>query len=125
MNLASPSALSYAKSLNFSFSNTKRNEPVNINRYSSASYVIDVNGNIYQGSGGGESISVVIIGGDDTFVNEKVNRVASTFYVTEAQKQTLYKIMKELSERSDEATISSDNDKLEQSLSALYRNYCG
>jgi hypothetical protein len=65
------------------------------------------------------------MGGSDKFINEKVERLESTFYITEPQKLTLYKAIKELSKRTDSAVITSDNDKLEQSITALYRNFCG
>lgn len=126
MNLMSPSALSYHKNLTFNFSNTLRNEQVNLAEYASSGYVIDVNGELYSsGSVGGDSATVIIIGGSDRFINEKANRLESTFYMSEPQKLTLYKAIKELSMKIDSANITSDNDKLEQSLCALYRNYCG
>jgi hypothetical protein len=125
MKLISPGALSYHKNLTFVFSNTLRNETVNISQYSS-DYVIAINGEVYSsGSGGGDNATVVIIGGSDRFINEKTERLASTFYMSEPQKLTLYKAIKELSKRTDSANITSDNDKLEQSITALYRNFCG
>jgi hypothetical protein len=103
-----------------------RNESINLEDYASSGYVIDVNGEIYSsGSVGGDSATVIIIGGSDRFINEKANRLESTFYMSEPQKLTLYKAIRELSMKIDSANITSDNDKLEQSLCALYRNYCG
>jgi hypothetical protein len=126
MNLMSTSALTFYKNLTFNFSNTLRNESINLEDYASSGYVIDVNGEIYSsGSVGGDSATVIIIGGSDRFVNEKANRLESTFYMSEPQKLTLYKVIRELSMKIDSANITSDNDKLEQSLCALYRNYCG
>jgi hypothetical protein len=126
MNLMSPSSLSYYKNLSFDFSNTMRNEKVNIEEYASSGYVIDVNGEIYSsGSIGGDSATIVIIGGSDRFINEKTSRLESTFYMSEPQKLTLYKIIKEISMKLDSVNITSNNnDKLEQSLCALYKNYC-
>lgn len=123
--LMSPGALSYHKNLTFVFSNTLRNETVNISQYSS-DYVIAINGEVYSsGSASGDNATVVIIGGSDRFINEKTERLTSTFYMSEPQKLTLYKAIKELSKRTDSANITSDNDKLEQSITALYRNFCG
>ena len=125
MNLISPGALSYHKNLVFVFSGTLRNETVDISQYSS-DYVIAVNGDVYSsGSGGDDTATVVIIGGSDRFINEKTERLASTFYMSEPQKLTLYKSIKELSKRTDSANITSDNETLELSLTALYRNFCG
>ena len=72
-----------------------------------------------------DSATITVIGGSDRFINEKANRLGSTFYISEPQKLTLYKAIRELSMRIDSANITSNNDKLEQSLCALYRNYCG
>ena len=125
MNLMSPGALSYHKNLTFNFSNTLRNETVDMNQFSSG-YVIAVNGEVYSsGSASGDDASVTIIGGSDRFINEKTERLSSSFYMSESQKLTLYKAIKELSKRTDSAVITSDNDKLEQSITALYRNFCG
>jgi hypothetical protein len=122
----SPSSISYHKNLTFNFSNTLRNQDIDLNQYAMNGYVIDVNGEIYSsGSVSGEDATVVVIGGSDRFINEKANRLGSTFYMSEPQKITLYKVIKELSKRIDSANITSNNDKLEQSLCALYRNYCG
>ena len=121
----SPGALSYHKNLTFVFSNTLRNETVDISQYAS-DYVIAVNGEVYSsGSGSGDSATIVIIGGSDRFINEKTERLESTFYMSEPQKLTIYKAIKELSKRTDSANILSNNDKLEQSITALYRNFCG
>jgi hypothetical protein len=121
----SPGALSYHKNLTFVFSNTLRNESIDISQYSS-DYIIAINGEVYSsGSASGDNATVVIIGGSDRFINEKSERLESTFYMSEPQKLTLYKAIKELSKRTDSANILSNNDKLEQSITALYRNFCG
>lgn len=126
MILMSPGTISYHKNLTVNFSNTLRNEAVDLEQYATDGYVIAVNGEIYSsGSVSGDSASVTIIGGSDKFINEKAYRLESTFYMSEPQKLTLYKAIKELSRKYDSATITSDNDKLEQSLTALYRNFCG
>ena len=126
MNSVSPEAISHSKNLNFDFSYTLRDEEVNLDNYSSYTYIIDVDGIIYQASNANEdSANIVIIGGTDKFINEKMNTLNSNFFVTETQKVALYKIMKELAKFYDNASITSNSDKLEQSLNALYSNYCG
>ena len=125
MILMSPSALSYHKNLTFNFSNTLRNQQVDLEKYAANGYVIDVNGEIYSsGSVSGEDATITVIGGSDRFINEKANRLSATFYMSEPQKITLYKAIKELSKKIDSANITSNNDKLEQSLNSLYKNYC-
>lgn len=126
MNKVAPSAVSYCTGLDFSFSNTTRGEIINLNDYSSFTFIIDVDGIIYQGASANEkSATVCIIGGLNKFVNSKLNVPHSTYYITEQQKLTLYKIMKDLSKFTDSAKITANHDKLEQSLNALYFNYCG
>jgi len=126
MNLVSPEAISHSKNLNFDFSNTLRDEHVNFDDYSSYTYIIDINGLIYQYAQANEdNANIIIIGGTDKFANEKINALNSSFFITETQKVTLYKIMKELAKFYDNASITSSSDKLQQSLNALYTNYCG
>ena len=126
MNKISPLAVSHCTTLSFSFSETLRNENVNLDNYSSYSFIIDVDGTVYQGSSTNDtSATVVLIGGLNKFVNSKINTLYSNFYITEQQKVTLYKIMKDLAKFTSTAKITSDNDKLDQSLNALYNNYVG
>ncbi|CAB5221319.1 hypothetical protein UFOVP245_125 [uncultured Caudovirales phage] len=123
MNIVSPLAVSYSKNLSFSFSNTLRNEAVNLNNFASANYIIDVNGTIYQGAqANDDQATIIIIGGDDRFIGEKAERLSSSFFYTEPQKIVLYKILKEAAHYSASASITSDNDKLDIALNALYKN---
>jgi plasmid replication initiation protein len=126
MNEVSPEAVSYSKNLSFTFSQTLRGENVNLDNYSSYTFIIDVNGIVYQGANSSEdSASIVIIGGVDQFIYSKSASLPSDFFLTEQQKITLYKIIRDLSKFTNTATITSDNQLLEQSLSSLYSNYCG
>ena len=126
MNRVAPTAVSYSKNLNFDFSNTTRGENVNLNNYNSYTFIIDVDGSVYQGATANEdNANVVIIGGLNKFVNSRLNTINSNFYLTEQQKVTLYAIMKDLSMFTDSANITASHDKLEQALCALYANYCG
>jgi hypothetical protein len=126
MNRVAPTAITYSTSLNFVFSKTLRGEKVDLNKYSTYTYVIDVDGSVYQGSPADEkNASICIIGGVNKFINSKTNTIYNNYYLTEQQKVTLYKVIKDLSIYTDSATITSDNDKLEQALTALYVNYCG
>ena len=126
MREVSPEAVSYSKNLTFTFSQTLRGENVNLNDYSDYTFIIDVNGIVYQGADSSEqAATIVIIGGVDRFIHGKTANLPSNFFLTEQQKVTLYKIIRDLSKYTNTATISSDNDLLEQSLSSLYNNYCG
>ena len=126
MNRVAPEAIAYSRNLTFDFSNTLRSESVNLNNYSDYTYIIDVDGSVYQSADANEdSASIILIGGIDGFAYEKMERIFTNFFITETQKVTLYKAIRELSKFYDSAKITSSNDKLEQSLNALYSNYCG
>jgi len=126
MNQVSSEAVAHSKNLNFEFSNTLRGQKINLNSYSSYTFIIDVDGKVYQcATASEESASIIIIGGIDKFVNEKAKRMAVNYFLTEQQKVTLYKILKEAAIYSEDAVISSSNESLNLSLSALYSNYCG
>jgi len=126
MNIVSPEAVSYSKDLYFTFSKTLKDEKVNLNDYASSTFIIDIDGTVYQGAQANhDNASITLIGGINMFINSKAVYSASQYYITEQQKITLYKIMREQARYYDSSTITSDNDKLEQSLNALYLNYCG
>lgn len=126
MNSVSPEAVAHSRDLNFEFSETLRGENVSLNDYSDATYIIDLDGKIYQGaSASEENATIIIIGGIDKFINEKIERQAVNFYITEQQKLTVYKIIKELASFYQDAQISSSNETLQQSIIALYSNYVG
>jgi len=126
MNRVSAEAVAHSKNLTFNFSGTLRNQNVNLNDYSSYTFIIDVDGSVYQGSNASEdNANIIIIGGIDVFMFTKSSTFASNFFLTEQQKVTLYKIIKELSRYTNTADITSDNDTLQQALTSLYNNYCG
>ena len=126
MNKVSPSAVSHSKNLTFEFSETLRGESINLNDYSDATYIIDVDGTVYQGASASEqNASVLKIGFIDKFINEKIERPTVNFYMSEQQKVTIYKIIKELAAYFQDSTISSSNEMLDQGITSLYNNYCG
>lgn len=126
MNLVSPEAVAHSKDLSFEFSKTLRGENVDLSQYASATYIIDIDGKVYQGASANEQqASIIIIGGIDKFINEKIERTTFNFYISEQQKHTIYKIMKELSNYYQDSSISSSNELLEQAVTALYSNYIG
>jgi hypothetical protein len=126
MNRVGAAAVAHSKNLDFTFSGDLRGQAVDLTQYNSYTFIIDIDGSVYQGATASVSqASVVIIGGVDKFVYSRSQELYSNFYITEQQKIALYKIMKELSTYYDNAVITSDNDKLEQALTTLYTNYCG
>lgn len=126
MKRVSPEAVAYCKDLSFSFTKTLRGETPDMSQYSSYTFILDVDGTLYQAGDANENqASIILVGGLDKFINSKTINLYSNFYVTEQQKVTLYRMIKKVAEYSDNAVISSDNEKLEQVITALYSNYCG
>ena len=83
MQELSPEAIAFSKNLTFAFSNTFKDENVDLNQYSSYTFIIDIDGKVYQGTTANEeSASIVIIGGIDKFINAKSNSVYSNYYIT-------------------------------------------
>jgi hypothetical protein len=119
-NVVGPGKVAKNKDLYFTFTNTTRNTKVDINSVG-GNYVIDVEGSIYELS---EGKAVTLIGGKNDFANEKETRTGF-LYVTQRQKQTVYKILKELALSSDTAQVMSDNEEFDMVVRNTYRNYCG
>ena len=122
MAIVGPSKVAMADSINFTTTKTLRGETVNVNSISG--YVVDLDGNIYDNSGGGTSATVTFVGGLHTFINEKVYR-EPTFYITVRQKMTLYNIIKNLSTRAADGNITSDVEQLELIAQSIYANMYG
>jgi len=110
------------ESLIVNFTNTKKNESVSLSGLSG--YVIDINGSLIKINNQGKPKYLWIIGGDGT-TEGKAPGVVGAFYITTPQRQTLWRVMKALSECRDDIDITSDNESLEIILKATYSNYCG
>lgn len=125
MKQVGPGKVASAKNLYFKTTDTPRG--TNVDKASlGGNYVIDIDGNIYEISeASGETAAITIVGGIDTFVNEKAYRPYS-FYLTQRQRIILYNILRELAVISDKAEIhAAENEMLDQLLTNTYSNYCG
>jgi hypothetical protein len=110
--------------ISFSTSDTLRNETVNAGELG-GNFVITIDGNIVQNSSAsGGSAQVILVGGNDTFTNEKQQR-EPMFYMTERQKIVIYAILKTLANRTTTAKVSSDVPILDTIVKAAYVNFCG
>jgi hypothetical protein len=124
MEIVGPMYVARSINIEFSISGTLRNESVNISEFNS-NFILSIDGTIYKNSEPNpDYASVTLIGGDDTFINEKNKRIGK-FYMTERQKITLYNILKNVAQFSDTAKITSDHPILNQIVYASYFNYCG
>jgi hypothetical protein len=125
MNQASASKIAKAKNLYFKTTNTPRGTKLNLSSLG-GNYVIDIDGTVYEISeASGESAAITVVGGIDTFVNEKQYRPYVT-YLTQRQKMIIYSILKELAQNTIKAELSAgDNTMLESLIKSVYRNYCG
>lgn len=119
MAIVGPSKVALSDSLNFTTTRTLRDQFIDVNNISG--YVIDLNGNIYDNGGGS---TVTLVGGLDTFVNEKVYRDPK-FYITVRQKIALYNICKLLARRMPNGNITSDVQELEAIVQPIYANAYG
>ena len=125
MDKVGPGKVAQAKNLYFKTSEDPRGTKVNIQGLG-GNYVIDIDGAIYEVSASsGESAAITIVGGVDTFVNEKQYRPYS-FYLTQRQKLSIYEILRELSQVTVKAQLSAgDNEILDFLVTNTYSNYCG
>lgn len=124
MAIVGSATVARATSIHFSTTKTMRNQSVNPKSVK-ADYVIDLNGTIYSNrTPPPGQAHVVLIGGLDTFIHAKQKR-PSSFYMTEQQKVTMYAILRELSKKTNTASISSDVETLQTIAQAIYFNYCG
>jgi hypothetical protein len=125
MNQVSASKIAKAKNLYFKTTDTPRGTKLDLSSLG-GNYVIDVEGTVYEISeSSGESASITIVGGIDTFVNEKKYRPYVT-YLTQRQKMVIYGILKELAQNTIKAEVSAgDNTMIDSLVKSVYRNYCG
>lgn len=122
--IVGPNKVSQANELSFSTTNTLRNEDVDIGSID-ANYVISIDGVINENRAAtGTSATVVLVGGNDTFVAEKQPR-EPMFYMTVRQKLTIYAILKALATRTDQASVSSNVPILDTIVNATYTNFRG
>ena len=125
MNAVSPNLIGAYQKLLFNFSFTLRNQAVNLDSFTT-NYVLDVDGLIYEKNSNVTDVcSVTIVGGIDAFMFEKELRAPVNFFITDAQRVVIYRIMKALSRNTDTAQVDANQDTLLTFLQALYSNLCG
>ena len=122
--IVGPNKVSQFNELTFSTTDTLRNEPVEVGSID-ADYVISIDGVINENrSATGSAATVVLVGGNDTFIAEKQPR-EPMFYMTVRQKLTIYAILKSLATRTDTGVVSSDVPILDAIVKATYTNFRG
>ena len=104
------------ENMTIKFTNTKFDTAHNF----SGTY-IDSAGNIH----GSKSSTIYVIGGDDKGYFSKNSYEAGDFFMTQAQRKTLTRVIKGLASFTDNATISSDNGTLHEMCIAIYNNFIG
>lgn len=113
--------ISKIRNLTFEFTNTLRNQSVDLNSVN-GNFVIDINGLIYvKGTPPSDSATVTLIGGLSTFVNEKVQREPTT-YMTIQQQRTVSKIIRKLGVFYTNASVGSSNKALSNFVNQCYFN---
>jgi hypothetical protein len=122
--IVGPNKVSMANEISFATTNTLRNETVDIGSID-ANYVVSIDGVINENKPvTGTSATVVLVGGNDTFVHEKQPR-EPMFYMTVRQKLTIYAILKALATRTDTASVSASVPILDTIVKATYTNFRG
>ena len=122
--IVGPNKVAQASELSFSTTNTLRNETVDVGAID-ANYVISIDGVINENRAvTGTSATIVLVGGNDTFIAEKQPR-DPMFYMTVRQKLTVYAILKTLATRTDTAQVSSDVPIFDTIVKATYTNFRG
>ncbi len=112
-----------SRNISFTTSQTLRNDVVNIDSFNT-NFVIGINGDIYKLSEPDDEATVTIVGGLDTFANEKIYREPLP-YLTQMQKNTLYSILKQLASFTDQGQITCNDSIIEEFLNSAYFNFCG
>lgn len=121
--IVGPNLVAKSNSIAFTTTNTLRNEPVDVGAVDT-NYVVSLDGAINQNSEAGVSATVSLVGGNDTFANEKQQR-EPMFYMTSRQKITVYAILRSLANRTATASVSSDVPILNTIVNAAYTNFRG
>ncbi len=122
--IVGPNKVSMVNEISFATTNTLRNETVDIGSID-ANYVVSIDGVINENKPvTGTSATVVLVGGNDTFVHEKQPR-EPMFYMTVRQKLTIYAILKALATRTDTASVSASVPILDTIVKATYTNFRG
>lgn len=125
MNIVFPSDLSRATSYTFNFTYTLRGEPVNLGQLS-GDVILDVNGAFYQKGQASDSITIDVIGGIDKYIHAKSSTTPYPFYISQAQKISLYNLMRSaVAGKSTDIQITSNNESLESFITHLYLNFKG
>lgn len=121
LKAASADQICKIKNLRFEFTNTLRNQIVDLNSVG-GNFVIDINGLIYvNGSIPKDSATVMLVGGLSTFINEKVYREPIS-YMTIPQQRTVIKILRKLGIFYSDATVDSSNNALSNFVNQAYFN---
>ena len=104
------------KSITLRFTNTKTDEKASP---SGGVFIA------FDGSVTGSGSSVTLQGGDNTGAHTVSQVVPIPFFMSSGQRVSLQRLLKGLSSKTDYATITSNNDALQEMATAMYRNYCG
>lgn len=104
------------KNITINFTNTKTDEAA---RRSGGVYIS------FDGTVTGSGSSVTVQGGDNTGAHTVSQLTPIPFFMSQSQRVSLQRLLKQLSSKTDYATIRSNNDALQEMATAIYRNYCG
>ena len=129
MHIVSPKVITYnIDTLEAEFSETPLDESLTLTDLD-CNYVIDINGVVYLIQPHKQTAKIIIIGGAERFVHDKIPSVSASgdgnFFVTDNQRRTLTIIMKDIAATSRYCLINSTNETLQGVLQAMKHNYGG
>lgn len=115
-----------ARNFIINFSNTRRDEKININSYNT-NYFLDTNGVLYEKAiRSVQTTSVVVVGGDHRFLHQKNNSEEPEIYITPPQIITIKEMMRHLSYSGGEyPNIESSDEYLQNLTLNYYYNFRG
>lgn len=124
MELAQISEIAAFSNLNFLFSFTLKGETIDFNSFD-CNYILDINGAYYKKALPNQECNILVVGGIDRFIHDRTTAPLVPFYITESQKIALYRLLRELAQRTDTAILRANQERLETIVTSTYNNYIG
>lgn len=125
MKILSPEGIANYDQYQLVFTYSYRGETVDLETLQ-GNVVLDTNGVFYSlRNASQKQIRIVIIGGLNKHIYAKNTRPAIPFFITRLQKVALYKLVKAVSQYTEEAEFDCENTDLQILIDSLYTNFTG
>ena len=125
MKILSPEGIANYDKYQIVFTYSYRGETVNLETLQ-GNVVLDTNGVFYSlRDASQKQIRIVIIGGLNKHIYAKNSKAPIPFFITRLQKVALYKLVKAVSQYTEEAEFDCENTDLQILIDSLYTNFAG